>query len=164
VISDYNKGTIENPKQIIDYCHKNNIEVFVDPKKDLIKYSGATVIKPNLKEFLEWSNLSFEFYVEDFIENNYSELLDCRKRLGIKFLIITVGAEGCILVSDKVKLYSAPKTEEVDVTGAGDSFLAGLVSQYYDNKNIDKSIAFANAVASKAVSKKGTSYVRRKEL
>ena len=45
--------------------------------------------------------------------------------------------------------------EVKDVSGAGDTFLAGLVSTYIHTKEIDKSIEFANQCATEAVSQKG---------
>jgi sugar/nucleoside kinase (ribokinase family) len=45
--------------------------------------------------------------------------------------------------------------EVKDVSGAGDTFLAGLVSTFIHTKDIDKSIKFANKCATEAVSQKG---------
>ena len=41
------------------------------------------------------------------------------------------------------------------MTGAGDSFLAGLVVKYLTTKNIEKSIKFANECATQVVQRKG---------
>ena len=45
--------------------------------------------------------------------------------------------------------------EVKDVSGAGDTFLAGLISTYIHTKEIGKSIEFANKCATEAVSQKG---------
>ena len=57
--------------------------------------------------------------------------------------------------STKGKVYPVPEVEVKDVSGAGDTFLAGLVSTYIHTKEIDKSIEFANQCATEAVSQKG---------
>ena len=41
------------------------------------------------------------------------------------------------------------------MSGAGDTFLAGLVSTFIHTKDIDKSIKFGNKCATEAVSQKG---------
>ncbi len=63
-----------------------------------------------------------------------------------------MGSEGC---EHKGKVYPVPEVEVKDVSGAGDTFLAGLVSTYIHTKEIDKSIEFANQCATEAVSQKG---------
>lgn len=160
ILSDYNKGSIENAQEIINSAQ---VPVFVDPKNSLDRYKGTFVLKPNFTEFIEWSNLKTCFYIEDFIHNNYFELIKIRNILNVTNLIITAGADGCILVTEKVRLFKAPTTKEVDVTGAGDSFLAALICRYKQTKNITKAVQYANLVASIAVSKKGTAYVNKSE-
>lgn len=159
VLSDYNKGTITDPQKIINESKL----VFVDPKKDLLSYKGAFVLKPNFKEFLDWSLLSAKNSIEDFVYANYFELIEARRRLNVENLVITAGKEGCLLITEKVRLFKAPKTDEVDVTGAGDTFLAGLVCKYKETEDIKQAVRYANLVASTAVSKKGTSYVTDEE-
>lgn len=164
VVSDYNKGTIKDFSKLLEIADKKHIKCFVDPKGDLAKYSGAFLVKPNLQEFLSWSGLGVSFYVEDFIYENRDELLECRNKLKVDNLLITAGSEGAILVNDRVKLYKAIQVKEVDVTGAGDTFLAGLVHAYNKTNNLHNAITFANAAAAIAVTKKGTVYVRSGEV
>ena len=45
--------------------------------------------------------------------------------------------------------------ECLDVSGAGDTFLAGLVAAYSKNRDLGIAIRFANRCAGEAVSKKG---------
>lgn len=56
LISDYNKGllTPETTPMIIEICRELDKNVIIDPKgNNYAKYSGATLVKPNLKEFSE---------------------------------------------------------------------------------------------------------------
>jgi D-beta-D-heptose 7-phosphate kinase/D-beta-D-heptose 1-phosphate adenosyltransferase len=53
------------------------------------------------------------------------------------------------------KFYSTEKVEVYDLSGAGDTFQAALVSKYLETKNIEEAIKFANHCACQAVQKKG---------
>jgi D-beta-D-heptose 7-phosphate kinase/D-beta-D-heptose 1-phosphate adenosyltransferase len=161
VLSDYNKGAIQDAKSIIQNCE---LKTFVDPKSALENYSGSFVLKPNLSEFSSWANLTQSFDIESFIYDNYFELIKSRNRLKVENLIITCGEDGCLLVTEKVRLFKAPSTKTVDVTGAGDTFLAALVCKFKETDSIIKAIQYANLVASIAVSKKGTAYVESSEI
>ena len=56
-------------------------------------------------------------------------------------------------------IHPVPKVEIKDVSGAGDSFIAGLVVKYIENNDIIDAIRFANCCATKVVQKKGVSIV-----
>src|SRR3990167_4598321 len=52
VLSDYSKGALCHIERLIAAAKKNNVPVLVDPKhKNYQRYSGATILTPNLKEF-----------------------------------------------------------------------------------------------------------------
>lgn len=157
VLSDYNKGSIINPKGIIDSATQLKIPVLVDPKKDLNKYKNAFVLKPNLKEFLDWAN-------EQTITKDL--VIESAKMLNVDNLIVTRGSDGCVTATKEgvYKEYPAFSVKAIDVTGAGDSFLAGLASSLYENNTINKAIEFATRVSAIAVTKKGTAYVKRNEI
>ena len=134
VISDYNKSFLsENDIKFIAKSHKL---IFIDTKKKIGDWcKDITFIKINHNEFLKAGKL--------------------KKNIKDK-LIITVGSEGCI---HKNVTYSVPKVEIRDTSGAGDSFLAGLVIKYLETKNIDEAIVFANECATRVVQKKGVSVI-----
>ena len=67
-------------------------------------------------------------------------------------LIVTLGSEGCKYKED---IYPVDKVEVKDLTGAGDSFLAGLVSKYIETQSIGESIQYANECATKVVQQRG---------
>jgi D-beta-D-heptose 7-phosphate kinase/D-beta-D-heptose 1-phosphate adenosyltransferase len=78
---------------------------------------------------------------ENFIDKNITSKI-----------IHTMGSNGCQYNGIN---YSVDKVEVKDVSGAGDTFLAGLVVKYYETKDINQSINFANKCASKVVRQKG---------
>ena len=148
VIADYGKGFLE--EEDIQYLCENNENVFLDTKKNLGDYcKDVRFIKINQPEY-------------DKIKSNIN-LDDWADRL-----IVTNGEFGCTLLTkeDKHFFKSYPLDHPVDVidlSGAGDSFHAGLVYKYLETKDLDKSLNFANQTACDAVRKKGVSVIKRKE-
>ena len=136
VISDYCKGFLS--KTDIELLCKTNKNVFVDTKKQLGKWiEHATFIKIN----------SFE-YKKNYDYFNNSEFKNK--------LIITLGGNGCRY---KGLEYPVKKVSVKDVSGAGDTFLAGLVYGYLDTNSIYKAIKFAQECTTIVVQKHGVSTV-----
>jgi len=137
VISDYDKGSIIN-KNIIDIINNFNGPIFVDTKKTDLSVFKKCIIKIN----------EFEFNKSKNIPN------DCE-------LIITLGEKGALYKND---IYPVKKVNVFDVSGAGDSFMAGLVVQYLIKKDLKCAINFANICASDVVKKSGTACVDFEEV
>uniref|UniRef100_A0A452H5B5 Ribokinase n=1 Tax=Gopherus agassizii TaxID=38772 RepID=A0A452H5B5_9SAUR len=90
---------------------------------------------------------------------------------GCKLVIVTLGAEGCVMISvDEPipKHVPAGKVRAVDTTGAGDSFVGALAffMACYPNLSMEEVIRKSNFIASVSVQASGTqsSYPYRKEL
>ena len=131
VISDYNKGFLL--EEDIEYICTNHSNVFIDTKKILGPWvKDARYIKINDYEYRN----SEPYLTED-----------------IKYKIIhTMGGKGCEFAGKK---YPTKKVEVKDLSGAGDTFMAGLVVKYIETQDIENSIKFANQCASKVVTQKG---------
>lgn len=166
IISDYGKGTINNPSNIIKQAKDIGAITIVDSKSNLYDFKGATIIKPNLKEFFEWTGIEQPKDLDDAINRLHKGLLEsARAELETDNLIITLGERGCIHISESsMYMYPALPIKSIDVTGAGDSFIAGLAVAISKGKGIKRAIQFANRVASIAVTKKGTQYVTLNEI
>ena len=67
--------------------------------------------------------------------------------------IVTLGSEGCIYNNE---IFNAKKVDVYDVCGAGDVFLASLVSRWLETRDLDASIKTANKCASYSVTKVGS--------
>ena len=133
VISDYDKGFLSADD--IELICSNHPNVFIDTKKILGSWADkARFIKIN--DF-EYKNS------EKYITNNLANKI-----------IHTMGSDGCEYMGVN---YSVDKVEVKDVSGAGDTFMAGLVIKYFETKNIEESIKFANKCASTVVRHKGVS-------
>lgn len=124
VISDYNKGSISYDV-VAKVAAGSAVPVFVDTKKtDLARMRGAWV---KINE-LEHSKITS----------------DCPG------LIVTRGAQGADIVHHGLH-FAAPQVEVVDVTGAGDTFLAALVYGYLYYANIAPAVQFAIKAAAVTV-------------
>lgn len=139
VISDYCKGFLyEEDIEKISTTFRN-IPIFLDTKKIL----G------------DWA------YNIDFIKINYDEyknnksILDTSSFL-FKKTIITRGKFGCDFQS---KNYPTVDVPVKDISGAGDTFLSGLVTEYIKSSNIKRAIKFAQECTTIVVQKAGVSTI-----
>jgi len=136
VISDYNKGFLSFND--IEYITQNHCLTFLDTKKVLGAWARCvTFIKINRNEY----DLS-----RAFIE---SELGDQT--------IETLGCDGCRF---KGKIYPVNNVEIKNLSGAGDSFLAGLVVKYIQSRDMEQALPYANDIATIVVQKKGVSTIK----
>lgn len=144
IISDYDKGFL-SPAIIRSIATKHPL-TFLDTKKQLGDWAeNVTFIKINSDEY-EKTKHSLSMSMEDN-------------------LIVTMGGEGCRY---KGEIYPTKKVEVQDVSGAGDTFLAGLVYTYLEGKvspegkgSIGLAIQTANMYASKVVQSRGVSIVKK---
>jgi D-beta-D-heptose 7-phosphate kinase/D-beta-D-heptose 1-phosphate adenosyltransferase len=114
VISDYNKGTVSY--ELIEELRREfSGPIFVDTKKtDLARLAGC-IVKINTLE-------------NSLIKTQCTDL------------IVTMGKHGARY---KGQVYAAEPVEVADVCGAGDTFLAALVSEYLTQRSIEQSIPYA---------------------
>lgn len=75
-----------------------------------------------------------------------SDMADVFLDYGIKNVIIKLGGKGCFFKNNDHAISLPPyDIEAVDATGAGDNFVAGLVSRLLSGDSIDEALKFANA-------------------
>ena len=164
ILSDYNKGVLSKDlvKKIIQMSKEYNINVFIDVKgSDTEKYTGAFLLKPNLKELFDLTNMNID--TEENIIKAASYL--CRKCCS-KFVLVTMGEKGMILVADNNTHYAikGKKCFNPQVVGAGDTTIAYIAAGFYHNLEIPEIIKYANDAASLAVQKPMTSSITYEEL
>ena len=133
IISDYDKGFIYGPD--IEWICSNHDSVFLDTKKELDYFaSDAKFIKIN----------NFEAERSPIFVDAYSSKI-----------IQTLGGDGVMWDGEMFPVKD--KVETLDVSGAGDTFMAAFVVAYSQDRNVVRAIKYANRQASKVVSKRGTS-------
>ena len=149
IISDYCKGFITEEE--IAYISNQHINTFLDTKKSIGNWaSNINFIKINEVE----SN-----HNKIFLEDNYDSFSEK--------VISTLGSKGA-----RYKHYYFPvdKVDVRDTSGAGDTFMAGLVYAYITHihgsfdEQIHEAIKFANKCSTQVVQKKGTAKVNLKQL
>jgi sugar/nucleoside kinase (ribokinase family) len=67
--------------------------------------------------------------------------------------IVTLGSRGAMYMD---VIYPSPSPKEtIDVSGAGDTFLAGFVTKFLSTNSVSEAIIYANHLSSIVVSRKG---------
>lgn len=159
ILSDYDKGTLSSVKDVIAFLNKKKCKVFVDPKQNFEVYRGAYLLKPNKKEFVDFFG-AFKDLKE--LEVKAKQVI---KNFEIEHLLITLGSEGMVLVSKKQFLHLPSAALDVfDVTGAGDTVIATLVSFLSKGASIEDSVEMSNRAAAISVSRKGVYNVTLADL
>lgn len=135
VISDYSKGVVSY--DLICQITKLFVgPIFIDTKKQDLALFGNAFIKINELESTQVSAIT----------NN---------------TIVTLGSNGARFQS---VMYPAPTVKVVDVTGAGDTFIAALAANYLETHNICDAIQFAVKAASISVQHSGVYAPTRNEI
>ena len=160
VFSDYCKGFLEE-EDIKHICREGRYAFrFMDTKKRLGSFM----------QFLNFIKINQDEYNRN-LDNDF--LGQCEN------LIVTCGDKGAVHMAAESEptsifriddegnsvrqhrfinnptMYQTEKVDVRDVCGAGDTFLAALVIQYIESKNIPDSIKYANECAAKVVKKFG---------
>lgn len=130
IVSDYDKGFISD-------------DVLIEIGK-LAKLSILDSKRKLKKEIID----SYTF-----VKLNESEANSNLHLVGSDKIIITLGNKGCAYLD---KVYPSPKPQEtIDVSGAGDTFTASFILKYFETKDIEQSIIYANEMSAIVVSKRG---------
>ena len=77
-------------------------------------------------------------------------------QLGMKTLVVTLGAAGCLLVSHQHQLFApAYSVRAIDSTGAGDTFVGVMSACLAKDAHIEQAISFAQAAAALSTTRVG---------
>lgn len=144
ILSDYNKGVLRNSQQLIHQLKKQGKIVIVDPKKSLVYYEGADIIKMNEEEYHKFAMVG-------------DDVQDTRKFYNVGTFVITRGNRGPIIVTkDGVTKLEGIDKEVSDVTGAGDVFISAMTYYLAKGEHIHEACDKANKLASLSVGHFGT--------
>ena len=160
ILSDYNKGSLVNVRQMVSAARTAGKIVMVDPKgDDFTPYAGATVLTPNKSELKRvvgsWSS-------EEQLTAKAQAL---REELRLDALLLTRSEEGMSLyTADEVLHVHADAREVYDVSGAGDTVIATMAAMLGAGMTMSDAIMTANRAGGIVVGKLGTATVTRAEL
>ncbi|MUH01133.1 D-glycero-beta-D-manno-heptose-7-phosphate kinase [Scytonema sp. UIC 10036] len=159
VCSDYGDGTLTQP--VISAALSASRTV-VDAQKHLKRYRGAMLFTPNLPE----AELAVGYAITDeaTLERAGKDLLELTDA---KHILITRGEQGMTLFNDDGSRDDIPafnRTEVFDVTGAGDTVVAGLTLGLTAGASIWEAAVLGNLAASIVVRQFGTTTTTPEEM
>jgi rfaE bifunctional protein kinase chain/domain len=162
LLEDYNKGALPSPLilAVMEVAKRRGIPVVVDPKyRQFFEYAGSTVFKPNRRE-LE-SALGAAVDLQDG-----TALPEVLARLKVDNLLVTLGAEGMVLVTKDGTLTQIPSIARqiYDVSGAGDTVTAWLGTALAAGASVREAAQLANYAAGVEVGKAGVATVSPAEV
>ena len=160
IISDYAKGTVINPQFYIQQARACDVPVLVDPKgEDFSRYAGASMIKPNLKEF----GVAFGSSVSELGPPEVAQRF--MQTSEVSSVLLTQGARGMTLFQkDKPpRLFFCEQFDIKDVSGAGDTVIATTALALSLQQSLEDAVALANRAAGVVVTKAKTSALTRWE-
>ncbi len=123
-----------------------NVKIVVDSTKDLLLNSleyKPFLIKPNKHELGELFGI-------DINDNEIDKYALKLKDMGARNIIVSLGKDGAIgfFEDGKIIKVRAPKGKLINSVGAGDSMIAGFISGYLEDKNLENSLKKAVATGS----------------
>jgi rfaE bifunctional protein kinase chain/domain len=166
LLEDYNKGALAPDliRAVIRAARTRGIPVVVDPKfRQFFDYAGATVFKPNRREL----EAALGAGVDLTRREQLAEVLPgALTRLQVDNLLLTLGAEGMVLVTQDGAVTHIPGlTRQVyDVSGAGDTVTAWVGTMLAVGATIREAAELANYAAGIEVSKLGVATVTPEEV
>lgn len=145
ILSDYNKGVLRNSQALIHKLKKEGKIVVVDPKRSMVHYEGADIVKMNEEEYHRFSMIDVDTPEE------------VRKFYNVGTLVITRGKRGPLIVTKEgtTELDGIDK-DVADVTGAGDVFIAAMTYYLAKGDHIIDACEKANKLAALSVGHFGT--------
>ncbi len=162
ICSDYMKGVLH--ESLLSLLCENfaDKKILVDTKPSKFAlYKNIYLFKPNFKEFKE--------IVGQDVENDDAVIAHYGKSLAEQYrsnFVITRWAKGATIISTKGEItHLHTEAQQVfDVSGAGDTFLAGMAVKLAEWATLSDAVLFGNKASAVAVSKIGTSVVKRQEV
>ncbi len=132
---------------ILEMLSHRGIKFVVDAEKQLLLNTlpyKPFLVKPNLFELQEITGKRL---------NNEAEIINAAKELkskGAKNVLVSMGAKGALLISEKGEVYKqkAPVGEVVNSVGAGDSMIAGFLKGYLETNDYCSALKLGAAAGS----------------
>lgn len=164
VISDYAKGFCSAALccRVINLCREYKVPVFIDPKsKDWLRYSGAFLITPNLKEFRIITGVDLANLDEEIVLYG-TEIL---RKFSIDNLLVTRSEKGSTLISSSGFKHERTRAVEVyDVSGAGDTMISTVAAFFVAGLPLVECISIANLASQIVIGKIGTYPIKADDL
>jgi 6-phosphofructokinase 2 len=149
-------------RKIIEIIKSKGARVVLDTDGDALKMSiqsNPDIIKPNVHELSRLSGINLKG-MGDIINTARSI---CEQGIGI--ILVSMGARGILLISDKEQyVASPPEVDVVNTIGAGDSAVAGFVYGIVSGKRLDESLVYAVAAGTATTLRPGSALCTRDDF
>lgn len=133
-------------EQLAEICEKNDVHFVFDTSGPALKkliHMKPFLMKPNAEELGELFDTTITTKQEAF---HYARKLVA---LGVQHVVVSMGGEGALLVTEKLALEAeAPKGQVVNTVGAGDSLVAGFIASYVQHENVREAFRYGVATGS----------------
>jgi D-beta-D-heptose 7-phosphate kinase/D-beta-D-heptose 1-phosphate adenosyltransferase len=163
VLSDYAKGVLGEAvlRPAIELARAAGKKIVLDPKSaDFTRYRGVTVLTPNALEAATASGID-----TGSDEGAKAAARHARTATGAEAVLVTRSEKGMLLhAEDGDLMLPAIAREVADVSGAGDTVIAGLAAALAAGASFAEAVTLANTAAGIAVGKHGTATVSAAEL
>jgi tagatose 6-phosphate kinase len=121
--------------------------------------AGPTMIKPNDEELEAILGITIE---------NKEQTIEAAKTLmkqGIQYVVVSMGADGAVVVSEEGCYHGRPpKVEAINTVGCGDSMVGAFAVALKQKKNIEEALAFAVAVSAANAMHPQTGHFYKKDM
>lgn len=140
--------------ELLDKIKEKRAKLVVDTSKEFLKEAIAYkpfLIKPNKFELEDFFNKEFKTDA-DIIE--HAKILN---KMGVQNVLVTLGRDGAVLVSEKkgISFMPAPKGRVVNSVGAGDSTVAGFIAGLINSGDFDYALKLGISAGSATAFKEG---------
>jgi D-beta-D-heptose 7-phosphate kinase/D-beta-D-heptose 1-phosphate adenosyltransferase len=166
IFSDYAKGLLTDDlvAAITARARAKATFVALDPKpRNALRFRDLDLLTPNRREAAQLAGIELSSH-EPFPAEEICQRI--HQRYQVRNLVITLSEDGMLLSRDGHVLKQIPTAarEVFDVSGAGDTSIAGLVLALAAGADLETAAHFANAAAGVVVGKLGTATVTPAEL
>lgn len=151
---------------VIEYVSKKaknlNIPTLLDNRQNnSLQFSHIDILKVNFNEFCNLLNIKIDDNINDILKS----LDDISDSIMYKYVIITRSEKEVIFWerSKKYKIFPIEKSEVLDVSGAGDTFVSTFAT-FFGRFNCEECINISIKASKISISKLGTSTVHLNEL
>jgi D-beta-D-heptose 7-phosphate kinase/D-beta-D-heptose 1-phosphate adenosyltransferase len=162
VLSDYAKGTVtsELATAVISAARAHDVPVITDPKNPRLEiYAGSTVIKPNLAEARAYAGLPETADAADL-----ARVIHAKTEVANVVVSMAHRGVGLFRVGQPARQTSSEVVEVADVSGAGDTMIAGIAAALGAGLGIETAVSLGNVAAGIACGHFGTAVVTAAEV
>lgn len=162
IVTDYQKGflTQEGFDRIRNFCMHRHIRLYIDSASQW-NLNGVFFYKPNRFQFekIVGVPLTTRSHIE-------KAALEFKRRQGVIHMAVTMDQEGVLYLDkqNRVIHFGASCQDAVDPCGAGDTFIAALVTCIASGHPVEEAVRLANSAAGIACAHSGTYAVAREEI